>query len=51
MANQEQWRHAHVLVKVLREILPRSPDFPACCYCAVTVKANPLRACVPGPPT
>lgn len=28
MANLEQWRHAHALVKVLREILPKKPGFP-----------------------
>ena len=28
MANQEQRRHAHALVKVLREILPKKPGFP-----------------------
>jgi succinyl-CoA synthetase beta subunit len=28
MANQEQWHHAHGLVKALREELPRRPGFP-----------------------
>lgn len=28
MANQEQWHHAHALVKVLREELPGRPGFP-----------------------
>ena len=28
IANQEQWHHAHALVKVLREELPRKPGFP-----------------------
>jgi succinyl-CoA synthetase beta subunit len=28
MANQEQWHHAHALVKVLREILPTKPGLP-----------------------
>ena len=28
MANLEQWRHAHALVKVLREILSKKPGFP-----------------------
>ncbi|MDR1604343.1 MAG: succinyl-CoA synthetase subunit beta [Gracilibacteraceae bacterium] len=28
MANQEQWHHAHALVKVLREILPLKPGLP-----------------------
>lgn len=28
MANQEQWHHAHALVKALREELPRRPGFP-----------------------
>ena len=28
MANQEQWHHAHALVKVLREMLPKKPGFP-----------------------
>jgi succinyl-CoA synthetase beta subunit len=28
-ANQEQWHHAHGVVKALREELPKRPDFPA----------------------
>ena len=28
MANQEQWHHAHGLVRALREELPTRPDFP-----------------------
>ncbi|AKX95787.1 succinyl-CoA synthetase subunit beta [Moorella thermoacetica] len=28
MANQEQWHHAHAVVKVLREILPKKPGLP-----------------------
>jgi len=28
IANQEQWHHAHALVKALREELPRKPGFP-----------------------
>ena len=28
MANLEQWRHAHALVKVLREILSKKPGSP-----------------------
>ncbi len=28
VANQEQWHHAHALVKALREELPRRPNFP-----------------------
>lgn len=28
MANQEQWHHAHAMVKVLREILPKKPGLP-----------------------
>ncbi len=28
IANQEQWHHAHALVKVLREELPKRPRFP-----------------------
>ena len=28
MANQEQWHHAHALVKVLREVLPKKPGLP-----------------------
>ena len=28
MANQEQWHHAHALVKVLREMLPTKPGLP-----------------------
>jgi len=28
VANQEQWHHAHALVKVLREELPKRPGFP-----------------------
>lgn len=33
MANQEQRRHAHALVKVLREILPKKPGFPCILLC------------------
>ena len=29
MANQEQWHHAHGLVKALREEIPHRPGFPA----------------------
>jgi succinyl-CoA synthetase beta subunit len=29
MANQEQWHHAHGVVKALREELPKRPGFPA----------------------
>ena len=29
MANQEQWHHAHGIVKALREELPKRPGFPA----------------------
>jgi succinyl-CoA synthetase beta subunit len=28
MANQEQWHHAHGIVKALREELPKRPGFP-----------------------
>ena len=28
IANQEQWHHAHAIVKVLREELPKRPGFP-----------------------
>ena len=28
MANQEQWHHAHAIVKVLREVLPKKPGLP-----------------------
>jgi succinyl-CoA synthetase beta subunit len=28
MANQEQWHHAHAIVKALREVLPRRPGLP-----------------------
>ena len=28
IANQEQWHHAHAIVKVLREELPQRPGFP-----------------------
>lgn len=28
IANQEQWHHAHALVRALREELPSRPDFP-----------------------
>jgi succinyl-CoA synthetase beta subunit len=28
IANQEQWHHAHALVKVLREELPKRSGFP-----------------------
>ena len=29
LANQEQWHHAHALVKALREFAPKHPGFPA----------------------
>lgn len=29
MANQEQWHHAHGIVKALREEIPKKPGFPA----------------------
>jgi succinyl-CoA synthetase beta subunit len=28
MANQEQWHHAHAVVKALREVLPQKPGLP-----------------------
>ncbi|MDH5781098.1 MAG: succinyl-CoA synthetase subunit beta, partial [Dehalococcoidia bacterium] len=28
IANQEQWHHAHAIVKALREELPKRPGFP-----------------------
>lgn len=28
MANQEQWHHAHAVVKALREVLPKKPGLP-----------------------
>ena len=36
VANQEQWHHAHALVKVLREELPKRPGFP----CVLLVAGN-----------
>ena len=36
MANQEQWHHAHAVVKALREVLPRRPGFP----CVLLVCGN-----------
>ncbi len=36
IANQEQWHHAHALVKVLREELPKRPGFP----CILLVAGN-----------
>ena len=36
MANQEQWHHAHAVVKALREVLPGRPGFP----CVLLVCGN-----------
>ncbi|MFC1988123.1 ATP-grasp domain-containing protein [Chloroflexota bacterium] len=36
IANQEQWHHAHALVKVLREELPKKPGFP----CVLLIAGN-----------
>jgi succinyl-CoA synthetase beta subunit len=36
MANQEQWHHAHAVVKALREVLPDRPGFP----CVLLVCGN-----------
>ena len=36
MANQEQWHHAHAVVKVLREVLPERPGLP----CVLLVCGN-----------
>ncbi|MCX6363546.1 MAG: acetate--CoA ligase family protein [Actinobacteria bacterium] len=36
MANQEQWHHAHAVVKVLREVLPEKPGLP----CVLLVCGN-----------
>jgi len=36
IANQEQWHHAHALVKVLREELPKRPGFP----CILLIAGN-----------
>ena len=36
IANQEQWHHAHALVKVLREELPNRPGFP----CVLLIAGN-----------
>jgi len=36
IANQEQWHHAHALVKVLRELLPDRPGFP----CVLLIAGN-----------
>ncbi len=36
MANQEQWHHAHAVVKALREVLPQKPGLP----CVLLVCGN-----------
>jgi succinyl-CoA synthetase beta subunit len=43
VANQEQWHHAHALVKVLREELPNRPGFPCVLLLAGNKEAESLR--------
>jgi succinyl-CoA synthetase beta subunit len=43
VANQEQWHHAHALVKVLREELPKRPGFPCVLLLAGNKEAESLR--------
>jgi len=40
-ANQEQWHHAHGVVKALREEVPSGRDFRASFSSAATRKRNP----------
>jgi succinyl-CoA synthetase beta subunit len=42
VANQEQWHHAHALVKVLREELPKRPGFPCVLLLAGNKEAESL---------
>jgi succinyl-CoA synthetase beta subunit len=42
IANQEQWHHAHALVKVLREELPKRPGFPCVLLLAGNKEAESL---------
>ena len=51
MANQEQWHHAHAVVKALREVLPGKPGFPCVLSCAATRKRSRWRSCARGSPT
>jgi len=43
IANQEQWHHAHALVKVLREELPKRPGFPCVLLLAGNKEVESLR--------
>ena len=43
VANQEQWHHAHALVKVLREELPKRPGFPCVLLLAGNKEAESLQ--------
>jgi len=43
VANQEQWHHAHALVKVLREELPKRPGFPCVLLLAGNQETESLR--------
>ncbi|MFR4119744.1 MAG: hypothetical protein ACLT2T_13610 [Bilophila wadsworthia] len=51
MANQEQWHHAHALVKVLREMLPKKPGFPCVLLLCGNREDESPRYCVPASPT
>ena len=42
IANQEQWHHAHALVRALREELPNRPDFPVVILIAGNKEAESL---------
>ncbi|UCC90635.1 MAG: acetate--CoA ligase family protein [Dehalococcoidia bacterium] len=42
IANQEQWHHAHALVRALREELPSRPDFPVIILIAGNKEAESL---------
>ena len=43
VANQEQWHHAHALVKALREELPKRPGFPCVLLLAGNKEAESLQ--------
>lgn len=43
IANQEQWHHAHALVKALREELPKRPGFPCVLLLAGNKEAESLQ--------
>ena len=42
-ANQEQWHHAHGVVKALREELPKRPGSPCCFFWPATRKRSPSK--------